>query len=69
MTHKQLSLENFVSYLIHASADAKYKHRQKICEAVQRFGKNEVLNELARQGKDTLDLPEAVIMARTIRDM
>ncbi len=38
-------------------------------ETVKRLGKKAVLDELIRQGKDTLDFNEAVIMARTIRDM
>ena len=32
------------------------------------LGKDKVLNELGKQGKDTMDLNEAVIMSRTIRD-
>ena len=69
MTHEQLSLENFVYWLIHASEERKYKYRDKICSAVQLFGKKIVLEELERQGKNTMNLSEAIIMARTIKDM
>ncbi|MDP2682022.1 MAG: hypothetical protein Q8P28_04325 [Deltaproteobacteria bacterium] len=62
-------LYNFVYWLIHAQLDCKFKHRDKICETVKRLGKEAVLDELMRQGKDTFNLNEAVIMARTIRDM
>ncbi len=69
MTHEQLALENFVYWLIHASEERKYKYREKICGAVQLFGKKTVLEELEKQGKDTMNLSEVVIMARTIKDM
>lgn len=69
MDNEQLHLYNFVHYLIHASPECKYKHRDKICETVKRLGKNKVLDELIKQGKDTMEFNEAVIMARTIRDI
>ena len=62
-------LYNFVFWRIHASPDCKYKYRHKICETVKRLGKQKVLDELAKQGQDTMGLPEAVIMSRTIRDI
>ena len=62
-------LYNFVYYLIHAKPDCKYKHRDKICETVKRLGKKKVLDELAKQAQDTMQLPEAIIMTRTIRDI
>ena len=33
------------------------------------LGKQAVIDELGKQGKDTMHLNEAVIMARTVRDM
>ena len=62
-------LYKFCYWLIHAQPDCKYKHRHEICETVKRLGKKAVLDELMRQGKDTMQLNEAVIMARTIRDI
>ena len=35
----------------------------------KKLGKERVLDELMRQGKDTMDFNEAVIMARTVRDV
>lgn len=62
-------LYNFVFWLIHATPDCKYKYRHKICETVKILGKKVVIDELGKQGKDTMQLNEAVIMSRTIRDM
>ena len=62
-------LYNFVFWLIHAKPDGKYKYRHKICETVKRLGKQKVLDELAKQGQDTMELPEAVIMSRTIMNI
>lgn len=62
-------LYNFVFWLIHATPDCKYKYRHKICETVKKLGKERVLDELMRQGKDTMDFNEAVIMARTVRNI
>lgn len=69
MDSNQHHLYNFVFYLIHASPECKYKHKDKICDTVKRLGKEAVLDELIKQGKDTLHFTEAVIMARTIRDI
>lgn len=63
------NLYNFTYWLIHATPDCKYKHKHKICETVKRLGKDAVLDELMRQGKDTMQFNEAVIMARTIKDI
>lgn len=69
MTHEQLALESFVFWLIHAKPEKKYEFRYKICESVKTFGKQAVLDELEKQGKDVNNMPEATIMTRTIREI
>lgn len=69
MTHDQLAIENFVYWLIHASSERIYKHRVKIGEAVKLFGKKRVMDELIEQGRDSMQLAEALSMSKTIMEM
>ena len=69
MTHDQLAIENFVYWLIHASSERIYNHRVKIGEAVKLFGKKRVMDELLRQGKDSMKLSEALAMSKTIMEI
>ena len=69
MTHEQLAIENFVYWLLHTSPERFYKHRTNIGNAVKLFGKKRVLDEIIKQGKDSMKLSEALSISRIITEI
>ena len=69
MTHEQLAIENFVYWLLHTPPEMFYKHRTNIGNAVKLFGKKRVMDELIEQGRDSMQLAEALSISRMITEI
>ncbi len=62
-----ISLENFVTWLIMAEPDDRFLYRHHICAKVKELGKDKVLDELQKQSQSFKNLGEAVITAQIVK--